>query len=51
MELFYEAEPVHQRYYVRNAGAPYCTFVVAPKLSEFRRKYAKLLQGVQQEGL
>ncbi|MGF1452532.1 MAG: peptide-methionine (S)-S-oxide reductase MsrA [Opitutales bacterium] len=29
---FYPAEAYHQEYYQRNAGAPYCQFVIEPKL-------------------
>ncbi len=38
---FYVAEPEHQEYYARNPGAGYCQFVVAPKLSKFRKHFAE----------
>ncbi|KXZ48154.1 hypothetical protein GPECTOR_30g250 [Gonium pectorale] len=44
LKTFYKAEAVHQRYYARNPNAGYCSFVVRPKLQEFRRKYAKRLR-------
>lgn len=31
---FYEAEGYHQEYFNRNKGAPYCRFVIAPKLKK-----------------
>ncbi len=32
LEKFYEAENYHQDYYRNNPNAPYCTFVIKPKL-------------------
>jgi peptide-methionine (S)-S-oxide reductase len=37
---FYEAEEYHQEYFVKNPGQGYCSFVVAPKLTKFREKFA-----------
>lgn len=37
---FYPAENEHQDYYVNNEYQPYCQFVVSPKLSKFREKFA-----------
>ena len=38
---FYEAEDYHKNYFKRNSNAPYCNYVIAPKihklLSEFGR--------------
>lgn len=34
---FYRAEDEHQQYFARNPGQPYCMWVVAPKLEQFRR--------------
>ncbi len=36
---FYPAEEYHQNYFNRNPGQPYCTFVVAPKVEKFMRKF------------
>ncbi|MDX2137302.1 MAG: peptide-methionine (S)-S-oxide reductase MsrA [Chloroflexota bacterium] len=36
---FYPAEDYHQEYFKRNPLQGYCTFVVAPKVAKFRRKY------------
>lgn len=43
---FYRAEDDHQHYYARNAGAPYCQYVVAPKLEKPRQKFARLISSV-----
>jgi peptide-methionine (S)-S-oxide reductase len=37
---FFIAEDYHQEYFKRNPYQPYCLFVVSPKLSKFRKKYA-----------
>jgi len=39
-EPFYPAEEYHQHYFRNNPGQGYCSFVVAPKLSKFRAKFA-----------
>ena len=41
---FYIAEAYHQEYFAHNPGQPYCMFVVAPKVSKFRKKYAARLK-------
>lgn len=38
------AEAYHQEYFAHNPGQPYCMFVVAPKVSKFRKKYAARLK-------
>jgi peptide-methionine (S)-S-oxide reductase len=44
-EAFYPAEEVHQDFYDRNEGMPYCTFVIKPKLDKLKRLFAdKLIQ-------
>ena len=35
---FYEAEAYHQDYYSNNANAPYCRFVIKPKLEKLHLK-------------
>lgn len=41
---FYRAEDYHIRYYDRNPYKPYCVFVISPKLSKLKKKYAELLK-------
>jgi peptide-methionine (S)-S-oxide reductase len=36
---FYPAENYHQDYFNLNGEAPYCQFVIAPKLDKFKSKY------------
>jgi peptide-methionine (S)-S-oxide reductase len=43
-ERFYPAEDYHQEYFARNGGQPYCQFVVAPKVSKFKKQYAARLK-------
>ena len=45
LEVFYPAEDYHQEYFARNPYQGYCQFVVAPKVSKFKKKYANLLKG------
>ncbi len=40
---FYKAEDYHQNYYNLNSNAPYCTYVIQPKLEKFKKAFkAKL---------
>ena len=41
---FYKAEDYHQNYYDENGNAPYCTFVIAPKLEKFRKVFKDKLK-------
>jgi len=41
---FWPAEDYHQGYADRNPAQPYCMFVVAPKLTKFRSKFAQRLK-------
>ena len=38
---FYKAEGYHQDYYRSNPRAPYCAFVIRPKLEKLQKKLAK----------
>ncbi len=38
---FYKAEDYHQNYYNNNKRAPYCTFVIGPKLEKFEKVFGK----------
>ncbi len=37
---FYKAEDYHQNYYNENGSAPYCQFVVRPKVEKFNKLFA-----------
>ena len=41
---FYKAEDYHQNYFNENGNAPYCTFVIAPKLEKFRKVFKDKLK-------
>ncbi len=41
---FYVAEDYHQNYYNENGEAPYCQFVIAPKLEKFKKAFADKLK-------
>lgn len=43
-QKFYPAESNHRKYYQNNSAAPYCQFVINPKLNVVRERYAKLLK-------
>lgn len=43
-EAFYPAEEVHQDFYKRNEGMPYCTFVIKPKIDKIKRLFAEHLK-------
>lgn len=43
-EDFYPAEEVHQDFYHRNEGMPYCTFVIKPKVDKLKRLFADKLK-------
>ena len=41
---FYMAENYHQEYFTRNPNQQYCAYVVAPKVSKFRKTFADRLK-------
>jgi peptide-methionine (S)-S-oxide reductase len=41
---FYPAEDYHQEYFANNPTQPYCTAVVAPKVSKFRKQFVERLK-------
>ena len=41
---FYEAERHHQEYFAHNPRQPYCTLVVAPKVTKFRKQFTERLK-------
>lgn len=44
LDRFYVAEDYHQEYFARNPGQGYCQFVVAPKVSKFRKQWRERLK-------
>lgn len=42
---FYPAEKYHQDYFNQNGNAPYCQFVVKPKVEKFRKMFKEKLKG------
>jgi len=41
---FYEAEDYHQQYYNNNAFAPYCQFVIEPKLQKLFKNFGEIVK-------
>jgi peptide-methionine (S)-S-oxide reductase len=41
---FYKAEDYHQNYYNLNGNAPYCAYVIQPKLDKFKKAFADKLK-------
>jgi peptide-methionine (S)-S-oxide reductase len=41
---FYPAEAYHRDYFARHPEAPYCRFVIAPKLEKARKAFKSLLR-------
>src|SRR5208282_2121965 len=41
---FYTAEGYHQEYFERNGRAPYCQYVVAPKVAKFKKEFGDRLK-------
>jgi peptide-methionine (S)-S-oxide reductase len=42
--VFYKAEDYHQNYYALNATAPYCSYVITPKLEKFKKVFKEKLK-------
>ncbi|HXB40741.1 MAG TPA: peptide-methionine (S)-S-oxide reductase MsrA [Bacteroidia bacterium] len=38
-KVFYSAEDYHQNYYNQNQDAPYCSFMIKPKLDKFKKAF------------
>lgn len=43
-EIFYKAEDYHQNYFRQNPMQGYCAFIVAPKVSKFRKTFSDKLK-------
>jgi len=41
---FYKAEDYHQNYFNQNGDAPYCSFVIQPKVEKFRKVFKDKLK-------
>lgn len=41
---FYNAEDYHQDYYNLNQSAPYCSFIISPKVEKFRKNFKEYLK-------
>jgi peptide-methionine (S)-S-oxide reductase len=41
---FYPAEDYHQNYFNLNGNAPYCTYVIQPKLEKFKKVFSEKLK-------
>ena len=41
LDEFYEAEEYHQKYFFKNPEAPYCMYVIYPKLEKFKNEKNK----------
>ncbi len=42
--VFYKAEDYHQNYYNLNGNAPYCAYVIQPKVEKFRKVFKEKLK-------
>ena len=41
---FYKAEDYHQNYYNLNGNAPYCAYIIQPKLEKFKKVFKDKLK-------
>ncbi|MEK9139180.1 MAG: peptide-methionine (S)-S-oxide reductase MsrA, partial [Bacteroidota bacterium] len=46
---FYKAESYHQDYYDNNKNAPYCMFVIGPKLEKFEKVFKSKMKKREEE--
>ena len=44
LDVFYPAEDYHKNYYNMNKRAPYCSAIIAPKISKFMSSYKESLK-------
>ncbi len=44
LDRFYNAEKYHQNYYYNNSSAPYCSYVIQPKIDKLEKAFAPFLR-------
>lgn len=44
LQLFHDAESYHQQYYEKHSAAPYCSFIITPKLEKITQQFPSLLK-------
>lgn len=47
--IFYKAEDYHQNYFNENGDAPYCQFVIKPKVEKFQKVFKNKLKKAQEK--
>ena len=48
LDVFYEAEQYHRKYYENNSYQPYCQFIISPKLQKLHKQFTELLESHSQ---
>jgi peptide-methionine (S)-S-oxide reductase len=43
-DIFYQAEDYHKKYFEHHRGAPYCEFIIEPKVEKLQKQFAALLK-------
>ena len=46
-DKFYEAEPYHKDYFLRNQDAPYCQIIIDPKIQKLYKDFSPLLKNAK----
>jgi peptide-methionine (S)-S-oxide reductase len=44
LPTFYKAEDYHQNYYNENTSAPYCSYVITPKVQKLKKEFSEKLK-------
>ncbi len=44
VSIFYKAEDYHQNYFNQNGNAPYCTYIVQPKVEKFKKVFSEKIK-------
>ncbi len=45
LDNFYPAEGYHNNYFRNNPDSPYCMFVIAPKVENFKKSFTPIIKG------